>query len=30
MTLPNRDDWCLTLFDEDQQPHVVCWWPFST
>jgi hypothetical protein len=30
MTLPNRGDWCLALFDEDQQPHVVAWWPFST
>jgi len=26
--LPDRGDTCLVIFDNDNQPWVVCWWPY--
>lgn len=28
VNLPQRDDDCLVIFDNDHQPWVVAWWPF--
>lgn len=28
-TLPARGDECLVIFDNDREPWVVAWWPFS-
>lgn len=30
LTLPNRGDRCLVIFDETVQPWVVAWWPYTT
>jgi hypothetical protein len=29
ISLPARGDACLVLFDNDHEPWVVAWWPFS-
>lgn len=29
VTLPNRGDWCLIIFDNDKEPWIVAWWPYA-
>lgn len=28
-SLPDKGDACLVVFDNDREPWVVAWWPFS-
>ena len=29
-TLPNKGDSCLVILDNNEEPWIVAWWPFST
>jgi hypothetical protein len=29
ISLPDRGDACLVVFDNDREPWVVAWWPFA-
>lgn len=30
ISLPAVGDWCLVVFDENQEPSVPLWWPYTT